>query len=426
LNGDPPATDDIWINGTLVTGSLVGEGRPDLCWDKYGAASYIYSYPGAPAFINFNGGMNQIFAATDKLLGNDPIAYGEGLSILVVYDYQRSPLIVPMRRVVVYAGYTSTQSSQYPGFSVARLWCPRYDPDTSPIHFFINALDGQKELNDELHVNFVIVSGDLAGTDESPNAWQGHLGPNLPANNLYDHGDDLISPMLGTGDLLDVKTEEIDPDDCIGHSLATVSYQIGGSDFTPLTFMESWSPPYDPPSNPHTGDTLREIHPDYSELWRVLWWKKAPGQYYGNAILENGGDSLVCSFYDEVVMTVVDSSTSLDTLKMTYEGSFGEVDTLLDTEWKEIWPAYDYGWKVVVWNDNGDGHLSPDDHLVIALKPDLTYLRSVIASSVTTGAKITPTEEVPSLSRRGLAILIALLLTVTVIMLIRRRKRLAA
>ncbi len=239
LNGPPPPADFISINGFDVQGFLCGEGRPDLCWGKEGAASYV-------AFLDdlqLHGSIRQIFGATDKPLGLDPRAFGDGLSILCVY---RIPGAGP-RNVDVYCGYTSTESDPARTLT-ARITMAFSNPYLGgDFHFFVNALDGQQEtaacpgFRDDFFINGVLVSGLVAGTGFPGDAWQGFLGPN-GSSDLYDHANDDISGLgvvpIGAGGLT-ASTRRPDLGDCIGHSFGAVSFPLDPVITPP---WECWSP----------------------------------------------------------------------------------------------------------------------------------------------------------------------------------------
>jgi hypothetical protein len=175
----------------LIRGVLVGSGSPDLCWAKDGAASYKYEDfnnlvgPGA-APVNV-----QIDSATDKAVGSDPNAYGEGLTILVVYEIPGDP----PRNVDVYCGYTSTQSNPIGSFGEAFLKFTSVYTG-GDFHFFSNALDGQVAV-ESFSINGNNVGGVVAGTWSASDPWIGQLGPSTSGiNNLYDHANDDISAYV--------------------------------------------------------------------------------------------------------------------------------------------------------------------------------------------------------------------------------------
>jgi len=217
LNGVAPANDAITVNGFAANGALVGTGSPDLCWNKDGTASYVVSgatpwvNPG-PAPVNVT-----IAGATDKALGADNNAYGEGLTILVVYEVPGDP----SRNVDLYHGYISTQSSPTgPAFATLNYTVQYEGGD---FHFFVNGLDGQPAEDDFL-IDGVNRSGAVNGTVAVGDAWQGLLGPSATGvENMYDHANDDISAFLTPPDIsLDISTQS--DGDCVGHSFAAISF----------------------------------------------------------------------------------------------------------------------------------------------------------------------------------------------------------
>jgi len=229
LNGAPPATDAITVNGNPVTGTLVGTGTPDLCWGKDGVASYMaggvtsFVNPG-PAPVNVT-----IAGATDKGLGTDPDAYGEGLTILVVYEVPADPL----RNVDLYRGYTSTESGPVYEIAVATLnYTVQYQG--GDFHFFVNGPDGQL-VADSFFIDGINRGGQVSGTVAATDAWQGLLGPG--ANNLYDHANDDISAFLTPPDpSLNISTQRLGGGDCVGHSFAAVSFPAE----SPIPTLTEW------------------------------------------------------------------------------------------------------------------------------------------------------------------------------------------
>jgi hypothetical protein len=221
LNGTPPATDAITVNGNPVTGTLVGTGSPDLCWAKDGAASYMVS--GVTSFVNPGPAPVNVTigGATDKPVGADPNAYGEGLTILVVFKVPGGP----GRNVDLYRGYTSNQSNPAGPAAATLNYTVAYNG--GDFHFFLNALDGQQIFTEDFFIDGVNRSGQVNGTVAVGNAWQGLLGPPGPGiNDLYDHANDDISAFLPTPDVsLDISTNIIS--DCVGHSFAAVSFPSG-------------------------------------------------------------------------------------------------------------------------------------------------------------------------------------------------------
>ncbi len=239
LDGVPPTEATIMIDDldgggfVPVVGGLVGSGTPDLCWVKEGGASYLADVTGL-GIVAF-GAPNNISGATDQPLGTDPIAFGEGVTILVVYEIPTATV----RNVDVYAGYSSTESE--PGnvgtaaipltFSAAYVG--------HDMHFFLNALDGQLdpgsgEMNflDEFFINGMDASELVGGVGDD--VWQGLLfaapptpGPPPTTDWLYDHANGDISLVVtAPANGLLVETVRPLPGDCMGHTLAAVSFPL--------------------------------------------------------------------------------------------------------------------------------------------------------------------------------------------------------
>ncbi|MEE9296702.1 MAG: IPTL-CTERM sorting domain-containing protein [Phycisphaerae bacterium] len=246
LDGAPPAVSTIMVDnldgGGLVpvVGDLTGSGTIDLCWLKQGGASYLADVTGL-GIVAF-GAANNISGATDKPVGADPAALGEGLTILVVYEIAGRPA----RSVDVYAGYASTESDIVGRATVLLTFSEAYTGGN--LHFFINGLDGQLDEGpgsprflDEFFINGIpapAVAGGVPG-----DAWQGLLfaappapGPPPVANWLYDHTEGEISSFVASP-ALDVLVETITPlsGDCIGHSLAAVSFPLH-----PIPTVSEW------------------------------------------------------------------------------------------------------------------------------------------------------------------------------------------
>ena len=231
LNGTPPATDAVTVNGNPVTGTLVGTGSPDLCWGKDGVASYMaggvtsFVNPG-PAPVNVT-----IGGATDKPLGTDPNAYGEGLTILVVYEVPGDP----WRNVDLYRGYTSTESGPIFPIAAATLnYTVQYQG--GDFHFFVNGPDGQLA-PDSFLIDGINRGGQVSGTGAATDAWQGLLGPSASGvDNMYDHANDDISAFLTSPDpSLNISTYGIY--DCVGHSFAAISFP---AEQPPIPTLTEW------------------------------------------------------------------------------------------------------------------------------------------------------------------------------------------
>jgi hypothetical protein len=219
-NFGSPAAHTITFNGVPVVGTKTGFGQPDLCWIALGSGT---SYTAVlPAGLTVFGGPNTVAGATDGMLGPlGTTSRGEGFDILTVYECPGEPL----RVVEVYTGYTSTTSGTAPvalPFTHPFLGCG--------LHFFTNAMDGQSG-PDSFFVNGVDVSGLIPGTTGPGNAWAGLLGawPVPPTNWLHDHADGDVSTWVLAGSL-SMTMGSVDGGDCVGHSLAAVSYALLSAD----------------------------------------------------------------------------------------------------------------------------------------------------------------------------------------------------
>ena len=238
LNGAPPALDLILVNGVAVVGDLVGAGTPDLCWGREGGAAYLFSAPGDDLVTLpiIHGVHNSFSFATDKPLGADPLAIGEGLTVLCVYEIAGDPL----SDVEVWSGYASTESDPLnPATALADLDFGE-DYTVGALRLLINCLDGQDELpggvnaGDDLFINGVLASGALPGTVEVGDAWQGQLAPLgafafEPLNNVYDHADGDVSAFVVGESAGSLQVTSVRPElaaDCVAHSLAAVTFEL--------------------------------------------------------------------------------------------------------------------------------------------------------------------------------------------------------
>ncbi len=217
LDGPIPATDDIRINGTAVTGDLIGSADDDCTWGKDGAAAFMADVTG----LVLHGGLNQFAEVNSGPVGNDAAAYGQGLSLLTVYWIPGSPV----RVVDLWRGYVSNGTG---GASATLTLSETYHH--GDLHFFLEAQDGQENLIDEFYLSGTPVGGVLPGTVAAGNAWQGTLGP-FANDNLYDAVDiDLASFVTPPVTYITFLSQALGgPDapivgDCIGHSFAAVSF----------------------------------------------------------------------------------------------------------------------------------------------------------------------------------------------------------
>jgi len=319
-NGAPPAGDAIVINGTTITGSLCGTGTPDLCWGKVRASAYLTEVPSS--LLNI-GGANTIGQATDRPVGSDPSALGEGLSILIVYRVAGGP----MRSVDLYCGYTSDISGPVFGTATATLaFSNTYQGGGA--HFLLNGLDAQFPTpgwEDSFFINGIAAGGAVAGTAPNANAWQGQLGP-MPIDNLYDHADDVIgAPYINDGDSMLTATTTLGPlnaGDCVGHSLAAIAFDI--KDMFPK-WTQLPHPPFEgfnvpsnldwqtlsdvPPGDPGPGPnitTADDFQSDGRPITCIRFWgsyidpafEPQPGDATPNVALGQRGNIGACCFPD--------------------------------------------------------------------------------------------------------------------------------
>jgi hypothetical protein len=198
------------INGSPVVGAIPpgGSASPDLCWGFPFGATY---FADVTALVTGNGAYS-IGGTTDEAG-----AFGEGFSLLAIYSHPASPL----QRVNVYSGYTSNTSG---AGSTAMALFGLVDPYAGgPLHYFINALDGQGFV-DSFFINGINVGGILPGTFSAANAWFGFLGP-LATDNLYDHGEGDVSAFVPLGSTLITSTSPL-ISDCIGFTFGATAFQV--------------------------------------------------------------------------------------------------------------------------------------------------------------------------------------------------------
>ena len=222
LDGAAPATDSIVLNGNAVQGTVCGTGTPDLCWGEERGVAYKATVPLGNLVL---GGGNTVAGATDKALGTDQLALGEGLTTLVVYEVDGDP----ERNVDLYCGYASTETRDAT-FEIADL---SFELSTyyesGGLRLYLNALDGQFA-GDDFLIGDNVVSEVVTGAFAEGNAWAGLLGPN-PGDNLYDAVDHVLNPgdLPATG--LVASTKSVLPEggarDCIAHTFAGLSFPLG-------------------------------------------------------------------------------------------------------------------------------------------------------------------------------------------------------
>ncbi|HNQ24418.1 MAG TPA: PEP-CTERM sorting domain-containing protein, partial [Phycisphaerae bacterium] len=243
LTNDPedPLQALLTLNGSAVQGAPAGCVAPDLCWqlrEEEPRFAYTVAYIADVTSIVQAEGGNGTYTVEGVVdfppPPEDPVALGEGITLLVIYSHASEP----KRLINVYTGLTTTEP-EYP-FARATLEFRNEAAESVPyigsvFHFFLNALDGQPyqrfddpssyEDYDAFRLNGVDMDG-FPGTVDVPgpipNAWQGLLGPS-PVFNLYDHADGDASWVVRLNHVdLDIETENID--DCISHSFAAISF----------------------------------------------------------------------------------------------------------------------------------------------------------------------------------------------------------
>lgn len=224
LSNDTPLTDTILVNGTPVTGQLVGAGDPDLGWGKAFGCAYAVEWMDPSLSPVVVGGSNTLDDVCDKILGSDLDALGEGVTIIATYEGACSP-----ERFVTLSGfgYTSTESSGGPASGLLRFGAPY---DAGPVRLVMNGLDGQRKSSDLLLLNGSDVSGVIDGTFTAGDAFAGQSGPDA-TNNLYDVVDDDVSFVVNPGDTA-LKMEAGFGDDTVGVTMGWTETDTGNCSVT--------------------------------------------------------------------------------------------------------------------------------------------------------------------------------------------------
>jgi hypothetical protein len=215
-----------------VTGTVSGWSDKDLCW--YGrpplsiSPSYTVAYTADVTALVTGNGTYAVTGIVDPNPDSSTLYLGEGFTLLVIYS---NPAL-PLKQVNVYSGMATTETGVTAGRAEGTLQFTPFPYLQGPVHFFINALDGQRVdygWPDDFFVNSIRVSGQISGTGIPGNAWEGLLGPDpgAPFNNLYDQADDDASAFIAAEDrVLQIATYDIigGYPDCIGHSFAAVAF----------------------------------------------------------------------------------------------------------------------------------------------------------------------------------------------------------
>ena len=219
----------IKINGNTIgpAGTSLSYGDIDLNWQTAYAVTYTADITAIVQAGGF-GALYEIESAVD-----DPVSGGlaEGFSIIGVYSHPDEP----DRDVSLYKGYTGTRTGDASG----TMTFDPYDNSTRQgVHFFLNALDGQKDdgpnapMTDEFYINYQNASVEVGG--EVGNAWQGKKRYNFIAgdpNHLYDHADIDVAAFMSFGDTslfwdTDGFNDFGNYTDAIGHSFGAIAVPV--------------------------------------------------------------------------------------------------------------------------------------------------------------------------------------------------------
>lgn len=191
----------ISVNGNQVNAFMGASAAPDLCWGFNGVNTYVADVTG----IVLGNGVYNINGAQDGA-GR----FGEGVSIVAVWDDGVSAT----RTVDLFHGIANNTVN---GFALSTInFSGVYTG--GPAHFLANSLDGQFA-GDEFVINGSgPLGGIYPGTGAPGDASQGLLG------GLYDHFDGDASAYMNPGDTSMRFGTVLPFGDCIGHTLAAISY----------------------------------------------------------------------------------------------------------------------------------------------------------------------------------------------------------
>lgn len=223
---DAPAARTIKIAGTTIApgGTSVSYADLDCNWGRRFGVAFNADITAVVQANGFDFDYT-IEGATDNTAFG---AIGEGLSILAVFSLPGGPT----RDISVYRGYTSTRSGNAEGEMTFGAYIG------GPTHFFLNALDGQKDfggdpMTDNFYLNGTNASVAIGGEDR--NAWQGKrrfnfIGNTVP-NHMYDHAELDVSTYMDIGDTsLTWDTDGFDDfgnySDCIAHSFGAIAVPV--------------------------------------------------------------------------------------------------------------------------------------------------------------------------------------------------------
>ncbi|MDX2018513.1 MAG: hypothetical protein SFY95_12850 [Planctomycetota bacterium] len=192
----------IIINGNAVNAFMGATGAPDLCWGFNGVNTYVADVTG----IVLGNGVYNVNGAQD---GAGRL--GEGVSIVAVWDNGTGPT----RTVDLFHGIANNVPTS--GFALSTInFSGVYGG--GPAHFLANALDGQFAGDEFVINNSGPLGGIYPGTGAPGDAAQGALG------GLYDHFDGDASPYMNLGDTSMRFGTTLPFGDCVGHTLAAISY----------------------------------------------------------------------------------------------------------------------------------------------------------------------------------------------------------
>ena len=209
----PQALAQITINGNAVTGDLTGEASDTLCWP---GTSKTIAYTADVTDI-----VNQVGGNGDYTIGgavDEAGALGEGFTLLIVYENAA----LPLTQINIYSGMTTTETGSG-GSATGKYHFHPYPYQGGPVHFFINALDGQKSEDQFFLHDNIPAGGVVDGTGSQSDAWQGLLGQGV-YNSMYDHAEDNVASFMSQWDKwLTFRTSK--NNDCIGHSFGAIAFE---------------------------------------------------------------------------------------------------------------------------------------------------------------------------------------------------------
>ena len=235
-----PTSDLIQINGTNVSGSLIGFGKPGLGPGKSRTLAYFRRFTELgtnPVVIGTPGSSltNSFAGVTNKAVGSDPAAIGAGFSVLLVYGNCAGE---PTRVASVFAGMTTTRSSPRLRKTAAQLDFLSSGGiqnlyQGGELLLFANALEGEAGRLDVFKIGLNSVGGLVSGTSSLQDAFTGQLCPDSQApctDYSYDHVFDDVRDFVQLNvQHMTLRCEEVTtqpiPDD-VGQSIAAFSFHV--------------------------------------------------------------------------------------------------------------------------------------------------------------------------------------------------------